>query len=90
MTEENKLRTIGIRQPTRALLEKMIDENEYLRSMNDCVKYLLESATYEEIDNTRTNIHLREDTLKRLQELKGYPTESYNDVLFRLLIKKNK
>lgn len=79
------MKTIGIRIGTKEQLKKLLDDDEDARSMDDVVNKLLDVAEHIDIDNTRVNIHIKEDTLVRLKSFKGHEFESYNSVLSRLL-----
>ena len=79
------MRTIGIRIGTKEQLKKMLNEDDDAKSMDDIVNKLLDDAEHIEIDNTRVNIHIRDETLERLKGFKGHEFESYNSVLGRLL-----
>lgn len=77
-------RTVGVRVATKERLKKMINDDD-VRTMDDAVNKLLDNSEYVDIDHTRVNIHIQDDTLERLKRFKGHKSESNNDVLSRLL-----
>lgn len=73
------------KQTKNELLRIKINEDD-CKSFDDAVNILLDSASSASIDNTRTSMRLKDSTLARLKEFKAYPTESNNDILYRLLL----
>jgi len=78
------MKTIGISKKTRDDLRHLREDRE---SVNDTISRLLENAVAEEYSDEprRTNIHLTEENLNRIKELKSYPTESYDSIIARLI-----
>ena len=65
----------------------LVDASIGNESVNSTVKRLLENAEKPRQKNMkRTVINLDEDVLEKLNEFKAYEKESYNSVIFRLLI----
>lgn len=82
------MKTIGVRIGTKQKLKEMMMNDENIRSMDDAVNRLLDESESIGIDRTRVNINLHDETLARLKTFKGYEFESNNDVLARLLSKR--
>ena len=80
------MKTIGITKGVRSDISAVAGDGE---SVNDTISRLLENKkniiAYEREPNDRTNIHLDEDVLAQLTELKGDPREPYGSVIMRLI-----
>ena len=76
-------KTIKINKHTRNLIETYREDGE---TIDDCVVRLLKSTEpLRKIDWSKTNINLKESTLKNLIGYKAYPTQSHSDTLMELL-----
>ena len=78
-------KTIGVTKGLKSLLAEISEEGE---SINDVLSRLLDGmdeVDTVELDSTRVNIGLSEDTFQRLNDAKLFSTEAYNSVIFRLV-----
>lgn len=78
------MRTVTI---TKGLRKMIVDASDGTESVNSTIKKLVADAEVPcKITNMdRTVINLDDDVLARLEELKYYPKEPYNSVIFRLI-----
>ena len=76
--------TIGI---TMKLKGKINEKREEKESVDEILSRLIENCNDIEpyVENPRTNIRISEETLSKLNELKGSPKESYGSVILRLI-----
>ena len=82
-------KTIGINKGLKLLLNQMAEDGE---TMDATVSRLLdecEETNVLEIDTSKANIHISEDTFQRLNDAKLFSTEAYNSVIFRLIQSQN-
>ena len=69
------------------LKNEIKDKRKEKESMDKILSRLIENCKDIEpyVENRRANIHISEETLSRLNELKGSPKESYGSVILRLI-----
>ena len=78
-------KTIGVTKGLKVMLTEISEEGE---SINDVLSRLLDEmdkVDTVEVDSTKINIGLSEDTFQRLNDAKLFSTEAYNSVIFRLI-----
>lgn len=81
------MKTIGINKGLKKMIEEASEDGE---SVDMCISRLLDevkSNNTVELDSTRTNIGVSEETFQRLNENKIFSTESHISVIYRLLKK---
>ena len=81
------MKTITVSKDTREKIRELAEEKE---SVNDVISRLLKDAKGQGIDKSsrRTTIHISEDNLNKLKEMKSYPNEPVSKVVARLISEK--
>lgn len=82
------MKTISINKGIKELLHNECNEGE---TMDQILTRLMENKEPGEpiqIDNKKANLGVSEETFDKLNSLKLYSTETYNSVIFRLIVEK--
>jgi len=77
------MKTIGINKGIRKMINDVAEDGE---TVDATLTRLLESVELsDELDSTKTNIVISEETFQKLTDARMYPTEPHISVIFRLI-----
>lgn len=82
------MKTVGINKGLKNMIEEVAKDGE---SVDQTLSRLMDNAmktSFKDLDGTRTNIALSEETFNRLKQYRVFSTESNISVIFRLISEK--
>lgn len=80
-----KYKTIAVNKGMKKMISEVADEGESVDKTLSRLLDELESNEVQELDSSRANIHVSEETFHRLNDAKLFSTEAYISVIFRLI-----
>jgi hypothetical protein len=78
-------KTVGINKGLKSLLDEVAYDGESVDATISRLLDQVDNVDVCELDSTRANIHISEETFKRLNDAKLFSTESHISVIFRLI-----
>jgi len=78
-------KTVGVNKGLKLLLDEVAYDGESVDATISRLLDQVDDVDVCELDSTRSNIHISEETFKRLNDAKLFSTESYISVIFRLI-----
>lgn len=67
------------------MLNELADDGESMDSLLSRLLDAVDETEVQEIESSRANIHMSDETFQRLNGAKLFSTEAYNSVIFRLI-----
>ena len=78
------MKTVGINKGMKKLIESVAEDGETVDATLNRLLDMVDLPS-EQMDSTKTNIRLSDETFQKLNNAKIYSTEPHNTVIFRLI-----